>query len=189
MSNIVKADSGYSYKPTAKYSVPLCDESTGYKTIYVTPEYAKIHQRIRDNDWQKFRRSKRCIVDSKHFGKVLCRGNCSECDHARQIKEVSLSAFVDEEGEEFEPRTGEWKDAHEESDIRYQINKEEREREIRANLIELIGDVGLAILKAVYVEKEPLIVVSQRHSINYRTLQRKITKWVDIVKANKERFF
>ena len=189
MSKKDKADGGYSYKKTAKYSVPLCDESTGYKTIYVTPEFAKFYQRERDREWQEFRRNKRCIIDSKHFGKVVCRGNCSECEHARQIKQVSLSSFIDEEGEEFEPRTGEWKEAHDATDFREEINKEEREHEIRETMHELIGEVGLAILKSVYVDEEPLTVISERHNINYRTLQRKIAKWVDIVKKNKQRFF
>lgn len=189
MKKIDKVDSGYDYKPTAKHSVPLCDESTGYKTIYVTPAFAKLYQREKDREWQAFRRSKRCLIDSKHFGKVVCRGNCSECEHARQSRNVSLSGFVDEDGDEFEPHTGAWKDLHEESDVRNQINQEERELHIRNTMQSLIGDIGYQIMLSVYVDKETIDAVSTRHGMSYRTLQRYLKKWTDIIIKNKERFF
>ena len=184
-----KADGGYSYKKTAKYSVPLCDESTGYQTIYVTPEYAKIHERIRNTEWAKHRRSLRCIIVSERYGNKRCSGKCSECPHRQYKFDSYLSEYVEDDGELREPKTGEWKDVHEAEDPRLYYEKEERSRMIKSNVTELIGEIGYSILKAVYGEGYTIEEVSSQKNINLRTLKRHIKKWVDIIKQNKERFF
>ena len=189
MKKFDKVDDGSDYKPSKTRTVAICDKNTGWKTIYVTPAFAGLYEREKQKDWSSYRREHRCIIRSERYGFKRCQGKCEECEYYRTGTPASLSSFVDENGDEFEPNQGEWKEIHESEDPRVKFNKDERSRAIESRIVELIGEIGYSILKSVYGEGYTILDMSKKHNINYSTLKERIQKWVGIIKKNKANFF
>ena len=108
----------------------------------------------------------------------MCRGNCSQCEKARDRYPLSIEALTEKIGHE--PNTGEFADRQEAEDPRKIYEHKETMMFIKKAMDE-IGDNVFDICWRRLVLEESIQLIADDYGINRETLRKMIIKWTKIL--------
>lgn len=173
---LVENDNIFTPSPTRTAAITV-KELNG-KTIYLTPKEADSYRRLQQRLWQQSQREGRCIVFSERYGAKVCRGNCSQCEKARDRYPLSIEALTEKIGHE--PNTGEFADRQEAEDPSKIYERKETMMFIKKAMDEIGANVFDICWRRIVLE-ESIQIIADDYGINRETLRKMIIKWTKIL--------